>query len=113
VRAGIAFEKSPVTDGVRTTRIPDNDRMWYSVGASYKPASLKGFTFDAGYSFIDVKDAPVCVGVAVGCASNPWSSSTGAGYNGSVKSYINIVSIGVRYQWGDTAPAPVSTLPHK
>ena len=113
VRAGIAFEKSPVTDGVRTARIPDNDRMWYSVGASYKPASLKGFTFDAGYSFIDVKNAPVCVGLAAGCASNPWSSPSGAGYNGSVSSHINIVSIGVRYQWGDAAPAPTSTLYHK
>jgi long-chain fatty acid transport protein len=107
VRAGIAFEKSPVTDGVRTTRIPDNDRMWYSVGASYKPASLRGFTFDAGYSFIDVKNAPVCVGLAAGCASNPWSSVTGAGYNGSVSSYINVVSLAVRYQWDDAAPAPI------
>jgi long-subunit fatty acid transport protein len=84
--------------------------MWYSVGASYKPANLKGFTFDAGYSFIDVKNAPVCMGLAAGCASNPWSSPTGAGYNGSVSSYVNIVSVAVRYQWGDAAPVKTKLI---
>jgi long-chain fatty acid transport protein len=111
VRAGIAFEKSPITDDIRTARIPDNDRMWYSVGASYKPASMRGFTFDLGYSFIKVKDTPICMGVASGCPTNPWSGA--ATYIGSVDSHINIVSIGVRYQWGDAAPAPTSTLYHK
>lgn len=110
VRAGIAYEKSPITDAVRTTRIPDNDRMWYSVGASYKPAAIKGLTLDLGYSFIDVKSAPVCMGPAAagGCPSNPWSSATIA-YNGSVKSYINIVSVALRYQW-DADPRPVKQV---
>jgi long-chain fatty acid transport protein len=108
VRAGIAFERTPLTDDVRTVRIPDNDRMWYSVGATYKPASLRGFTFDAGYSFIDVKNAPVCMSPAgTGlCPFNPWTGSQT--YVGSVSSYINVVSIGVRYQWdADPAPEPV------
>ena len=110
LRAGIAYEKSPLTDTVRTTRIPDNDRMWYSVGASYKPASIKGLTLDLGYSFIDVKSATVCMGptAAGGCPSNPWSSATIA-YNGSVKSYINIVSVAMRYQF-DAEPARVKQV---
>ncbi len=104
VRAGIAYEKSPIADDKRTVRIPDNDRMWYSVGASYKPANLKGFTFDLGYSFVDVKDASVCMGAASGCPANPWSGAST--YIGSVKSSVNIVSVGVRYQW-DADPAPM------
>ncbi|MBS0246970.1 MAG: outer membrane protein transport protein [Proteobacteria bacterium] len=113
VRAGIGYEKSPISDAVRTTRIPDNNRVWYSVGASYKPASIKGLTLDLGYSFIDVKSAPVCMGPAAagGCPSNPWSSATLA-YNGSVKSYINIVSVAVRYQF-DAEPARVKQVYHK
>ncbi|MDI1345667.1 MAG: outer membrane protein transport protein [Pseudolabrys sp.] len=106
VRAGIAFERTPISDDVRTIRIPDNDRMWYSVGASYKPAAIKGMTFDLGYSFIDVKTASLCLGAAVGCASNPWSSGLGAAYLGSVKSTINIISISARYQW-DADPVVV------
>ena len=104
VRAGIAYEKSPITDDIRTARIPDNNRMWYSVGASYKPPSVKGLIFDVGYSFIDVKDAPVCLGPAAagGCPNNPWSSTTGV-YVGTVSSYINIVSIALRYRWDEAS----------
>lgn len=99
VRAGIAFERTPISDDVRTTRIPDNDRMWYSVGATYKPASYKGLTLDIGYSFIDVKSASICMGTASGCPTNPWSGAST--YIGSVKSYVNIISVGLRYQWDD------------
>lgn len=102
VRAGIAYEKSPITDNVRTPRLPDNDRMWYSVGATYKPASLKGFTFDAGYSFIDVKNTPINISPTSG---NPWCTSPACTtYVGSVSSHINIFSVAVRYQWDDAAP---------
>ncbi len=107
VRAGIAYEKSPIEDNTRTARIPDNNRIWYSVGASYKPPSTKGLTFDLGYSFIDVKNTPICMGPAAlgGCPSNPWSSTTSS-YVGTVDAYVNIVSVGLRYQW-DADPAPV------
>lgn len=108
VRAGIAYEKSPIADDKRTARLPDNDRMWYSVGASYKPASIKGLTFDAGYSFIDFKNASICMGTASGCPTNPWSGATT--YIGSVSAYTHIVSVGLRYQWDDAAPAPKKAL---
>jgi len=101
VRAGIGFEKSPITDGVRTPRLPDDDRTWYSIGASYKPASVRGITIDFGYSFIDVKSAPVNLGPGTG---NPWSGTTT--YVGTVNSNINIISVGLRYQWDDVPPAP-------
>jgi long-chain fatty acid transport protein len=104
VRAGIAFEKSPITDGVRTPRLPDNDRIWYSVGLSYKPPQFRGFTVDLGYSFIDVKDTPINIGPGTG---NPWTNGTGV-YVGSVSSYVNILSFGVRYQWD--APAHSSGM---
>jgi long-chain fatty acid transport protein len=99
-RAGIAFEQSPITDSVRTPRLPDNDRMWYSVGASYKPPQLRGFTFDLAYSFIDVKDTPINISAASG---NPWLNGTST-YIGSVDSHIHIVSLGLRYQWGVVEP---------
>lgn len=110
IRAGIAYEKSPVTDGVRNARLPDNDRMWYSAGATYKPAGIKGLSLDLGYSFISVKDAPICMGPAAagGCPSNPWSSTVGA-YVGSVSASIHIISLGLRYQW-DAEPVRKTAL---
>lgn len=94
-RAGIAFEKSPITDGVRTPRLPDNDRMWYSAGLGYKPSQFPGVTVDLGYSFIDVKDTSINIGPSSG---NPWTNATGT-YVGSVSSHIHILSVGFRYQW--------------
>lgn len=106
VRAGIAFEKSPITDGVRTPRLPDNDRMWYSVGFSYKPALFAGVTVDLGYSFIDVKDTSVNLGPGTG---NPWTNGTGT-YTGSVDSNVHILSFGFRYQWDDPAPKKTALI---
>jgi long-chain fatty acid transport protein len=106
LRGGIAFEKSPITDQVRTPRLPDNDRMWYSAGLSYKPPQFSGVNIDLGYSFIQVKDTPLALGPGTG---NPWSNSTAAisAYTGDVSSHIHIFSLGVRIQLG--APAPVVT----
>lgn len=35
-RAGIALDKTAVSNEYRTTTIPDSDRLWYSIGAGYK-----------------------------------------------------------------------------
>lgn len=104
VRLGVAFEKSPITDNVRTPRLPDNDRMWYSAGFGYKPPLFRGVTVDFGYSYIDVKDTPVNLGPGTG---NPWSGATT--YTGSVSSHIHILSFGFRYQW-DAEPAYKTAL---
>jgi long-chain fatty acid transport protein len=96
LRAGIAFEKSPITDNVRTPRLPDNDRTWYSVGASYKVEQVRGLTLDAGYSYIDVKDTPINLGPTTG---NPWSGPGSTVYAGSVDSHVHLLSVGLRYQW--------------
>lgn len=94
LRTGIAYEKSPITDNVRTPRLPDNDRMWYSVGATYQ-APQRGLSFDVGYSYIDVKNTPLTLGPGSG---NPWTNTSGI-YVGSVQSQIHIFSVAARYQW--------------
>ena len=57
LRAGYAYEKSPVPDATRAVRVPDNDRHWLSVGASY--VANDWLTLHAGYSHLFVKKAPV------------------------------------------------------
>jgi long-chain fatty acid transport protein len=106
LRAGVAFEKSPITDDVRTPRLPDNDRMWYSAGLSYKPPQFRGVTFDLGYSYVDVKDTSINIGPGSG---NPWTNGTGV-YVGSVDSHIHVLSVGFRYQWGVTPPPAVKLV---
>ena len=36
LRAGVGYEKSPITDDVRIPLLPDNDRYWLSIGGTYK-----------------------------------------------------------------------------
>ncbi len=53
VRGGVGYEISPVTDQVRTPLVPDNDRFWASVGATWQV--IKGIHFDVAYSHVWVR----------------------------------------------------------
>jgi len=101
VRAGFAYEQSPITDRVRTPRLPDNDRFWYSAGLTYKPATIPGLAVDLGYTYIDVRSTPIDISAASG---NPWLNATGT-YIGSVNADVHILAVGIRYQFGAPAPA--------
>ena len=52
LRTGTAFDKSPVPDPYRSARIPDQDRYWLALGASW--AILPQLTLDVGYAHIFV-----------------------------------------------------------
>jgi long-chain fatty acid transport protein len=57
MRAGVAYDESPVPSVFRTPRIPDNDRYWLSLGANYKFSDASSLDF--GYTHIFVKDSSV------------------------------------------------------
>ena len=50
LRTGTAFDKSPVSDPFRSARIPDQDRYWLAIGATW--AILPQLTLDIGYAHI-------------------------------------------------------------
>jgi long-chain fatty acid transport protein len=56
LRGGLAYDTSPVQDQFRTPRLPDNDRVWLSFGARYKPSP--NWWLDFGYTYIWVHDGP-------------------------------------------------------
>ncbi len=103
LRAGVAFEKSPITDNVRIPLLPDNDRYWLSIGGTYKLTPK--LSFDLAYSHIFVKDTPINITPTSG---NPWfATSGGIAYVGDVSSHIDIVSVGIKYRWDEPAAPPV------
>ena len=53
LRAGVAYEKSPVPDATRTPRVPDNDRYWLSLGGSYKIKDNMTAHFAYSHVFMD------------------------------------------------------------
>ncbi len=57
LRAGGAFEQSPVNTEHRTPRIPDTDRLWLGLGARYHMS--KALTLDLAYGHIFFQKADI------------------------------------------------------
>ncbi|WP_434996733.1 outer membrane protein transport protein [Vibrio scophthalmi] len=57
LRTGIAYDTSAVSNKNRTITIPETDRTWLSIGASY--VATKQLTLDAGFTYIIAKDADI------------------------------------------------------
>jgi long-chain fatty acid transport protein len=85
VRAGVSYEVSPVQDEYRTARLPDANRIWASIGASYDFNDR--LSFDAAYTHIFVDDAPINV-------------TTGAPYSGTAEGDVDILAVSLRYKLG-------------
>jgi long-chain fatty acid transport protein len=83
LRFGIAYDETPVpSDVFRTARLPDNDRLWLAVGASW--AVTPGVRLDAGYAHIFLDKSSI---QNVGLTSHV--------QRGSYKNNIDILGIGV------------------
>ena len=57
LRTGIAHDETPIDDDYRTSRIPGDDRIWLSFGASYSPDD--NLTIDIGYAHLWVDEAKI------------------------------------------------------
>lgn len=51
---GIAYDRTPTSTGDRSARVPDNDRLWLSLGGQWQP--FKGSALDFGYAYLYVRD---------------------------------------------------------
>ena len=107
LRTGFGYEISPVTDQVRMPVIPDNDRFWASIGASYQ--IWRGLVANLAYSHIFIRDTSINISAASG---NPWFATSitpfnpfGVAYIGSVQSHVDILSIGVAWRWDEVLGA--------
>jgi long-chain fatty acid transport protein len=99
VRGGIGYEISPITDQVRTPRLPDNDRFWASVGLSWKIAPFAHF--DLAYTHLWIKDPNINISAASG---NPWFNGT-VSYIGTVDARTDIISGSLVVRFDDLEPS--------
>lgn len=101
LRAGVGYEISPIDDSVRTPRIPDANRTWVSVGLTQ--SLLPNVKVDLAYSHLFIDNVNVNV-----VPGNPWYNPLLGTYTGSAKGSIDIISVGLKYQFAPTpAPSPV------
>ena len=82
---------------MRTPQVPDNDRIWASVGASWQVA--KFMHFDLAYSHVWVKDTPINITAASG---NP--SFIGVNYIGTVNGHADVVSLALVVRFDELEP---------
>ena len=57
LRAGVAYDETPVSDAFRTVRIPDESRTWLAFGAQYRLSDKTALDF--GYAHLFVKEAKI------------------------------------------------------
>jgi long-chain fatty acid transport protein len=89
LRTGVGYEISPVDDPTkRFTAFPDNDRVYLSIGASYKYSEWT--TFDVGYEHLFVKDGDF--------ARSPPGLPAPV-LTGSIESSVDLIAVGMRTRW--------------
>lgn len=86
-RAGLGYEATPVPDGTRGARLPDSDRVWLSLGGTYKWSEAT--LIDFGYSHVFFDDASI----------NLAASGAKDALNATVDNSADIVSAGMRVKW--------------
>ena len=57
LRAGTAYDNTPVPDATRTPRLPDTDRIWVTTGARWQPTD--SLVLDFGYAHLFSKTVPL------------------------------------------------------
>ena len=91
LRAGVAYDQSPVNSLDRSPRLPDSDRTWLALGGRYKYNS--SLNFDVGAAYIFVKNG------SINNSGNPPSVPANGLVNGSFDNHVIIVSAEANYRW--------------
>jgi long-chain fatty acid transport protein len=104
VRAGLAYEESPITDATRGTRLPDNNRIWASLGASYR--WNEKLSFDLAYTHIFFDDTPIRI-----LPGHQDFARVGLPFVADVDSSADIISVAVKYRWDTPAVVAVPAAP--
>lgn len=88
-RGGVQYDETPTIDNFRTTRTPDGDRYWLSLGATYEINENATLDLAATHIFIDDADINLNRAFATGTAT----------IAGEIESSINIVSANLNWKF--------------
>lgn len=92
LRGGLAWERSPIQNpSERTSRVPDNDRIWASLGLTYKVTQT--MSVDFAYAHIWVDDGQID------------RTASGIRLFADVDSSVDIISVALKTKlWGGEEP---------
>ncbi|HDZ3698521.1 TPA: outer membrane protein transport protein [Vibrio vulnificus] len=95
LRSGIAYDTSAVSDKNRTITIPETDRTWLSIGATYD--WTQNFTLDAGFTYIIAKDAPIKE--SRGYESDDKAQAIGGQFVGETTGNVWLIGVQANYRF--------------
>jgi len=105
LRAGVAYEESPIDTEIRSTRLPDNDRIWASIGLGYQWNDK--LSFDIAYTHIFTKETDIRI-------LPGHQDYEGLPFVADVDSSTDIVSVALRYRWDNpTVAIPAAPIVRK
>jgi len=87
-RGGVQYDQTPTTDGFRSTRTPDGDRIWVAGGATYNINSKMALDMAATYINVGEEDINLT-------RSAPGTSVIDAENNG----HVGIIAVGLNYKF--------------
>ncbi len=100
LRAGVAYEETPISDKERNVLLPDANRLWLSVGATHRFSDK--VSVDLGYTHIFADDAPICRDLTPGAP--PCTGAAVPRLEANGESSVDIVSASFKYKWGGAEP---------
>jgi long-chain fatty acid transport protein len=89
LRAGYAYDQTPVNSTNLTPRLPDNNRNWLTIGAQYK--WTKDLAFDLGFAYIWISDPNI--------NQNAGSTAANGLIKGSYSANVEILAMQVTYSF--------------
>jgi long-chain fatty acid transport protein len=95
VRFGLAYDTTPVQDAYRTPRLPDENRVWLSLGARYTPEPDGKWWIDFGYTHIWVDEASS----ELPFAGAPAAEAARGTLRGTYKASVDIVAAQVGFRF--------------
>ena len=84
LRGGIGYDQSPVPDGYVNPELPDADKVILGAGCTYK--LKKGWALEGSFAFEDLRERKE-------------EGNKQENINGTYKSYIYVLGLGVQYQF--------------
>jgi len=101
LRAGIAYEQSPIEDSNRDIIVPDSNRVQLSTGATYKYSEK--ISFDIGYSHLFFEDGTFCIANAAANGGtshcNAATPATAVLLNGKIDVSADLLAVGLKYKF--------------
>ena len=76
-------------------RVPDSDRVWLTVGASYQYSQK--LSFDVSYAHLFFRTAPI----NITSVANPAFAAVGVPFVGTARTTMDIVSVGLNYRFDE------------